>query len=270
MFKTCKYCSNQIEVVNKTYDLVECVNCFLIFSRKIYSQDEIQEVYSHLYNDENPQYKIHSIVEFEQLKKGKIQVGFNKNRLLNKYINNNSKVLEIGSGIGLMGCFIQRNFPNSSYAGVEIDEKANEKAKSFDLDVHQGDFTIIENFDIECDVIMMWEVLEHIQNLKKCLSIINNKLIKGGVFIFSVPNYDKRFNYNSPNDKLFTSGPPIHLNFFRKKSIYKIFNSDNFEVLEFRRKKLPYLNFKSLYRMFFKILCGKFEGPTLYVVIRKR
>ena len=270
MFETCKYCGNQIEVVNKTYDLVECVNCYLIFSRKTYSQEEIQEVYDHLYNDENPQYKIHSIVEFEQLKKGKIQVGFNKSRLINKYLNNNSKVLEIGSGIGLMGCFIQRNFPKSSYTGVEIDEKVNEKAKSFDLDVHQGDFSIIENFNREYDVVIMWEVLEHIQDLKKCLSVINNKLVKGGVFIFSVPNYDKRFNYNSPKDKLFTSGPPIHLNFFRKKSIYKILNSEDFEILSFRKKKLPYFNFKFFKQMFLKVLLGKYEGPTLFCVIRKK
>lgn len=270
MFETCKYCGNKIGVVNKTHNLVECVNCFLIFSQKTYSQDEIQEVYDHLYNDENPQYKRHSIVEFEQLKKGKIQVGYNKSRLINKYLNNNSKVLEIGSGIGLMGCFIKRNIPKCSYTGVEIDKKVNEKAKSFGLDVHLGDFTIIENFDREYDVVMMWEVLEHIQDLKKCLSIINNKLVKGGVFIFSVPNYDKRFNYNSPKDKLFTSGPPIHLNFFRKKSIYKIFNSEDFEILDFRRKKLPYLNLKSLYKMFFKVVRRKFEGPTLYCVIRKR
>lgn len=270
MYETCKYCGNKVEVVNKTYNLVECGNCFLIFSKKKYSQDEIQEVYDHLYNDENPQYKLHSIDEFELLKKGKIRVGYNKKKLLNKYLNNRSKVLEIGSGIGLMGCFVQNNNPNRSYTGVEIDEKANEKAKSFGLDVHQGDFSIIESFYGEYDVVLMWEVLEHIQDIKRCLSIINSKLVNGGVFIFSVPNYDKRFNYFAPKDNLFTSGPPIHLNFFRKKSIYKIFNSKEFEILDLRRKRLPYLNIKSFRKMFFKILRGKFEGPTLYCVIRKR
>ena len=270
MVNKCKFCGGEIRVVNVTYDLVECLSCYLIFSKKIFSQDELQKVYDHLYNDDKPKYRTHSIFEYEQLKKGITKVGYNRNRLIKKYINNSSKVLEIGSGIGLMGCFIQRNYPNSSYTGVEIDEKVNDKARSFGLNVHQGDFSVIGNFKNKFDIVLMWEVLEHIQDLKKCLSLISSKLTKGGLFIFSVPNYNKKFNYNFPGDKIFQDGPPIHLNFFRKKSIQKFFETEDFEILSFRKKRLPYFNIKSFKQMFLKVLLGKYEGPTLFCVIRKK
>lgn len=270
MFENCKLCGNDIKVINQTYDLVECSDCNLIFSKKKFSQNDFEKIYDHLYNSYDPKYKTHSILEYEQLKKGIVKVGYNRKRLIRKHVKDNSRILEIGSGIGLIGCFIQKLFPNSSFTGVEIDEKVNEKARSFGLDVRQGDFSMIEDLDSQYDVVMMWEVLEHIQDLNKCLTLINRKLAKGGLFIFSVPNYDKRLNYNLPEDRIFQDAPPIHLNFFRKKSIQSIFNSEDFEILSFKKKKLPFLNVRSFYQMFFKILIGKYEGPALFCVIRKK
>lgn len=270
MFETCKYCGSQIEIVNEKYGLVECLNCYLIFSRKFYSQEDLKQVYDHLYNDEIASYAKHSLVEYEQLKEGRIKIGYNRKRLLNKYLVSNSRILEIGSGVGLTGCFIRHNFTASSYTGIELDEEANKKARAFGLNVYQGDFRIMENWDKEYDVVLMWEVLEHIQDLKECLSLIIKKLAKDGVLMFSVPNYDKRKNYDIPGDNLFTSGPPVHLNFFRKKSIYSIFNSIDFEIVELIKKKYPYLNFKSFYKSFLRIMTGKYEGPTLYAIIRKK
>lgn len=270
MVDKCKFCGGEIQLINKTYHLVECLNCFLIFSRKKYSQNELKAVYNHLYNDDNPKYSTYSIFEYEQLKNGITNIGYNRERLIKNYINNNSKILEIGSGIGLIGCYIQKNYPNSPYTGVEIDEKINDKAKLFGLNVQLGDFGVIGDFENKFDIVLMWEVLEHIQDLKKCLSLISNRLTKGGLFIFSVPNYDKKFNYKFSGDKIFQDGPPIHLNFFRRKSIEKLFESDDFEILSFRKKKFPYFNFKSYKQMFLRIFLGKYEGSTLFCVLRKK
>lgn len=269
VFQSCKFCGKNIHQINTIHDLVECESCDLIFSRKKFSQQEFRSIYDQLYNSENPKYKIHSIIEYEQLRKGILKVGYNRRRLVKKYIRDNSNILEIGSGIGLMGCFIQQTFPNSSFTGIEIDEKVNEKARSFGLEVHRGDFSIIKDMEGSYDVVLMWEVLEHIQDMELCLSLIKSKLKVGGLFIFSVPNYDKRLNYKSPGDNIFQDGPPIHLNFFRKKAIRKIFDSKDFEIVHLEKKKFPYLNIKSLKSMFLKVLTGKYEGPTLFCVIRK-
>lgn len=270
VFENCKYCGENIRQINSTHELVECESCELIFSRKKFSQQEFKEIYDRLYNDKNPKYKAHSIIEYDQLKKGILNVGYNRRRLVKKYIRDNSEILEIGSGIGLMGCFIQQTFPNSSFTGVEIDEKITEKARSFGLNVLQGDFSIIKDLDGSFDVVLMWEVLEHIQDMEQCLGLIKSKLKSGGLFIFSVPNYDKRLNYRAPGDIIFQDGPPIHLNFFRKKAIIKIFDSEDFEIVSLEKKKLPYFNFKSISTMFLKVLTGKYEGPTFFCVIRKK
>src|SRR5690606_34043953 len=127
MYNNCKLCGYAIEAVDKSLGLVECHNCFLIFAQIKYSLDYLNDVSDHLYSDKNPQYKTHSVEEFEQLKHGKIKIGYNKKRLLKKYLKKNSRVLEIGSGVGLIGSYIRNKFPGSKYTGVEIDRSTNEK-----------------------------------------------------------------------------------------------------------------------------------------------
>ena len=49
-FKKCKTCDSKIEKINKTYDLVKCENCFLVFSENIYKHQDFVAVYDELYN----------------------------------------------------------------------------------------------------------------------------------------------------------------------------------------------------------------------------
>jgi len=270
IFENCKYCGEEVKSENQRFNLVECQNCRLIFSSKRYHQTEFEEVYDRLYNSENPKYKLHSIKEYEEIKNNIFRIGYNRKRIINQNLKNNSKILEIGSGIGLMGSFIKNKFPESYYTGIEIDEKISEKARSFGLNIKNGDFTIMESINEKFDVVLMWEVLEHIQDLKKCVDLIAKRLDTNGLFIFSVPNYDKRANYKNKEDCIYQDGPPIHLNFFREQSINKIFNSQEFEILSCKKKKLPYLNLKSIRRMFFKIIAGKYQGPTIFCIIKRK
>lgn len=270
IFENCKFCGDEIKSENQRFNLVECQNCKLIFSSKIYKQAEFEEIYDHLYNSANPKYKLHSIKEYEEIKKNIFRIGYNRKRIINHYLKNNSKILEIGSGIGLMGSFVKNKFPKSNYTGIEIDEKISEKARSFGLNIINGDFKLMESINEKFDVILMWEVLEHIQDLKKCVDLIAKSLDTNGLFIFSVPNYDKRNNYQNKEDNIYQDGPPIHLNFFREQSINEIFNSQKFEILSCKKKKLPYLNLKSIRSMFFKLITGKYQGPTIFCIIKRK
>ena len=269
-YSRCKYCGGKISLVNHTHSLVECEDCNLIFSSRIFEQSEFEKIYDKLYNSENPKYRQHSIKEYEEIKSGIFNVGYNRRRLINKYVKSNSSVLEVGCGIGLVGAYIQNKFPGADYTGIEIDEKISTKARAFGLNIISGDFTVMENLPVTYDIVFMWEVLEHIQDMKYCLELIQDKLKPGGLLIFSVPNYDKRLNYDNPGDTIFQDGPPVHLNFFRKETVRNIFDANEFEVVDLEKKKLPYFNIKSLSTMFLKVLAGKYEGSTLFCVIRKK
>jgi len=268
-YDNCKYCGGPIDLVNQKYNLVKCQNCYLVFSKVIFQQKEFEETYDKLYNDKNPKYKLHTLTEYEQIKKGVFNIGYNRRRIIHNNVFSDAQILEVGSGNGLMGCYIRHQFPKSIYTGIELDREISEKAKSFGLNIITGDFSVMETLEKKYDMVFMWEVLEHIQDLKKCIKLIEKRLKPEGKFIFSVPNYDKRTNYRDFGDSIFQDAPPIHLNFFTRENVEKIFSGSEFKILKINRKKLPYFNVKSLKEMSLKILTFKYEGPTLFCVLEK-
>ncbi|WP_158837987.1 class I SAM-dependent methyltransferase [Polaribacter sp. L3A8] len=120
------------------------------------------------------------------------------------------------------------------------------------------------------DTIMLWEVFEHLQDVNLFLELVKDTLVNNGRLVFSVPNYNKRKNFNTQNnniDNLYQSGPPIHLNFFTEKSVSNVLENHGFKLEFCKIKKFPYINFKrsKFYTEFMKSIFGLYEGPTLYV-----
>ena len=270
-FTTCKICNGTIDVINLKFNLVKCQSCEFVFSKTIYSEEEFIATYDRLYNTkEDLKYSKHTIEEFTKLKNNIITIGYNRKRIISKVLSNKPQnILEIGSGIGLIGMYLKQ-FSTVSYVGLELDEKTHERAVSLGVNSINGDFSKMETLNKEFDVIMMWEVLEHLQDLDLFFQLAKERLKSQGVFVFSVPNFDKIGNYANPKDTIFQSGPPIHLNFFTKKSVKNVLGKYGFEVLEVSVKKFPYFNYKTIgfYKMLFKSFLGKYNGPTLYVTAK--
>jgi 2-polyprenyl-3-methyl-5-hydroxy-6-metoxy-1,4-benzoquinol methylase len=271
IYKECKICGSQIKRINIQHNLIECVSCNLVFCEKKFTKEEFVDVYNKLYNSLSlkPQYAIHSVKEYNDLLKGKINIGYNRRRIINEIVNNKSKVLEIGSGVGLIGMYLTKK-KDIKYQGIEIDKKTHLKAKELGVNSINGDFSVMSKLKVKYDTIMLWEVLEHLQDVNMFLDLVKERLLNNGNLVFSVPNYDKRKNFNKKNkdiDNLYQSGPPIHLNFFTKNSILNILNYHGFTVKYIRVKRFPYLNLKrpKFYREFFKSIFGFYEGPTLYI-----
>jgi 2-polyprenyl-3-methyl-5-hydroxy-6-metoxy-1,4-benzoquinol methylase len=271
-YDTCKVCESKIKLVNEKYNLGQCNNCKLIFCMTIFSQDEFVKVYDELYNKANTHYKYHSVVEYNMLLENKnIKVGFHRAKLLKKYVLNKKcqSVLEIGSGVGLIGSYIRQYDSNIKYFGIEIDKESFDKSKSLGLNTINDDFKAMNTIEETFDVIILWEVLEHLQDLKKFINLAYNRLNKGGKIILSVPNYDKIYNYkNKEKDAIFQDLPPIHINFFTKENIIKVFELNQFINCKATIKKFPYINVKRLrfYIEFIKALFNKYNGSTIYFV----
>lgn len=269
-FNKCKICNNEVEVVNETHNLGKCKSCGLIFCLKIFTQDEFVKIYDDLYNKEKSAYQRHSCGEFNQiLKKEHIPIGLNRSRMIKKNILNNkcSSVLEIGSGIGLVGVYIRSKNQKIKYTGIEIDKETFLKSQQLKLNTINADFTEMKNLNESFDAIMMWEVIEHLQDLNFFLELANKKLNKNGKIILSTPHYNKIFNYSErEKDRLFQNDPPIHLNFFTEQNIKKIFEFHNFGNIKVSIKKFPYFEIynKRFYVNFVKALFGKYYGPTIY------
>lgn len=275
-YKTCKVCHSSIKLINEKYNLGQCDNCKLIFCLRIFSQDEFIKVYDELYNKAKTHYSYHSVTEYKMLLKDKkIKVGFHRAGLIKKYVFNKkcSSVLEIGSGVGLIGSYIRKHDDKIYYLGIEIDKESFNKSQSLKLNTINGDFNVMDKIEETFDVIMLWEVLEHLQDLDLFIKLAHKKLNPGGKIILSVPNYDKIHNYiNRAKDDIFQDLPPIHVNFFTKENIINVFELNQFKDCKVTAKKFPYINLKRIdfYSDFIKALFNKYNGSTLYFVGRKQ
>lgn len=272
----CKVCFEKIVLVNKKFNLVECTKCKLIFCKTIFSQQEIISVYDSLYNQANSHYQRHSKVEFDKLLEGnRVSVGYDRSKIINKNVFNKQckSVLEIGSGVGLIGYYLGYLDNKIKYTGIELDREAFEKSQILKLNTIHGDFAIIGNLNENFDVIMLWEVIEHLQDLNLFLELAFEKLNENGKIILSTPNYNKICNYpKRENDQIFQDQPPIHLNFFTKENIKNIFEKHQYSNCKVLVKKLPYLQLKSLgfYIDCIKAFFNKYQGTTLYFEATKK
>jgi 2-polyprenyl-3-methyl-5-hydroxy-6-metoxy-1,4-benzoquinol methylase len=274
-YKECKICQGEVKLINEKFNLAQCYNCKLIFCLTIYSQDQFIAVYDELYNKKNAIYRNHAVVEYAMLLENKkIKVGYHRSRLLRKHVLNGKceSVLEIGSGIGLIGSYIRNENEKIKYLGIEIDKESYQKSQFLKLNTINDDFTAIESIEESFDVIMLWEVLEHLQDLKLFLELAYEKLNKNGKVILSTPNYNKIFNYpKRDGDAIFQDKPPVHLNFFTKENISSIFEINHFVECKATVKKFPYLEIKSkkFYTDFFKSLFNSYNGSTIYLEATK-
>ena len=273
MYKSCKICDSNVQVIVDNYNLGQCNNCNLIFSLEKFSDEELVKTYDNLYNKNvNSHYDVHTKYEHEKLLKGELpRIGYNRKKIIDTFIKNkSSEILEVGSGVGLIASYLKTK-GITKYLGLEIDTITCKKAKNLGFNVLNKDFKHMDVIEDEFDFVMLWEVLEHLQDLDSFLSLSHQKLKKNGVLMFSVPNFDKRDNYKDNANKIYQDAPPIHLNFFNRNNLNKILPNYGFKIEYLYIKKRPYLNFKSLhfYKMLLSSMIGTYRGSSIYVAAKK-
>ena len=147
-----------------------------------------------------------------------------KLKLINSFDLPGKSLLDIGAATGDFlaiskngGWDVTGTEPNekvrsiASYQGIELLENSNGlKKQSF-------------------DVITLWHVLEHIENLSEFISQLNELLKDDGRIVIAVPNY-KSFDAQYYNEYWAAYDVPRHLWHFSKESIGKLFSKDNIVV----------------------------------------
>ena len=155
--------------------------------------------------------------------------------LKKNYINNNSKIIEIGSNDGT---FLS-NFRNSNleYIGFEpssnVAELANNKGiktinKFFDV----NSLTLIKNFIGQTDVIFAANVICHIPDLIGLIKNVDELLSKKGVFVFEEPYLGSMFEKTS-YDQIYDE----HIFMFSGTAIKKIFEIFDMELIDLQKQK---------------------------------
>lgn len=132
-------------------------------------------------------------------------------------------VLEIGSGIGGMSKLLM-NYGFTNYIGLEVDKEAA------DFTNHTiGNFFINKSLDeffkstvMQYDLIIAFEVLEHMENPYKAIQTVYNMLGKGGIFVGTSPIPCKK-NINADRSHYYLLHPENWRKLFIDSGFKKVF-----------------------------------------------
>jgi 2-polyprenyl-3-methyl-5-hydroxy-6-metoxy-1,4-benzoquinol methylase len=144
--------------------------------------------------------------------------------ILNSFNFTEKKVLDVGSGTGDFLATCKKAKWN--VFGVEPNEEARTISKNKEIDaISDISFLKETNFD----VITLWHVLEHVENLLEYIEILKVKLKPNGVLLIAVPNY-KSFDANYYKEFWAAFDVPRHLWHFSQTSIQKLFTNVSMKV----------------------------------------
>ncbi len=142
-----------------------------------------------------------------------------ENQLALDAMSNGDKVLDIGCGVG--NFLIKAKAKAAEVCGLELNAKAAEQSRQRGLKVTDELISAhAENNEEYYDMVCMFQVLEHIYDVKNFLADAVKVLKKGGKLVIGVPNNEPYFlGY----DKYCTLNlPPHHMGLWNKEVFEKM------------------------------------------------
>jgi len=167
---------------------------------------------------------------------------------------NGKKLLDIGCGVG--------RFCHAAYQhgwdvkGIDLSEKAIQIGKQVALFPLESK-TINEEYS-RYNAITAFEVLEHLEHPADFATAVKSLLLPEGQVLMTVPNWDCKDVQEADR---FDWLPPVHLNFFTKNSLKKLF-----EVSGYTQIKVGFIGSnpvpESLISLIYWIATWKFLKPN--------
>lgn len=237
----------------ESFPIYDCKSCGFRFTNNFPTDDSIGRYY------DSPDYISHS-----DSKTGLINrlYHFFRKHMLKKKVNlvskqvvprqkDNIRILDIGSGTGyFLNAAKEKGY---TVTGIEKDTNAREYAIStFGLDIKdEQSLWDIENESY--DVITLWHVLEHMENLNEVVAKIKSILKPDGIMILALPNH------NSHDAKKYEGywaayDVPRHLWHFTPQTVEKMLSKHQFNII--KQKTMP------LDAFYISMLSEKYRGNS--------
>ena len=228
-------------LTKEEFQIQECLNCGLLFTEPRPPKDKIgdyyksEEYYSHQENKKGFIPKLYESIKAINLK-NKYKIATNGKSA--------GKLLDIGCGVG---DFIHTAEEQGwQCTGVEPSQDAKAIAKK------RIKAEILSSEDLEqipnetFDVITMWHVLEHVDDLKWQMAQLQRLIKKGGRIVIALPNY-KSYDATFYKEKWAAYDVPRHLNHFNKDTLVKIFKTNYLNLVKTDKLKCDayYISFMS-------------------------
>lgn len=241
MNNKCPWCESEKAQINlwlkdefltkEDFHICECLNCGLLYTmprpdkEKIGAYYKSEAYYSHQENKKGFIPKVYERVKSINLK--------HKYRLATSGMQS-GKLLDIGCGVG---DFLH----TAEMHGWEcIGVEPSEDAKAIAQKRMKG--MIITSEELESfsdgafDVITMWHVLEHVDDLKWQVAQLQRLVKPSGRVVIAVPNY-KSYDGQYYEEHWAAYDVPRHLNHFNQITLSKIFKTSGLELFKMDKLK---------------------------------
>lgn len=203
---------------------------------------EIKRVGEGLYKTHNlpqnldPYYNFEDYISHDDKKEGIVGQIYNiiknlmfrqKLNLIKKYATEKPKILDYGCGTGdFLNYLKQKKY---EVEGFEPTLKAKEIASKKGLEIHSDKDLINGKFD----VITLFHVLEHVEDINFLIENLKQKLSKNGILIIAVPNHE------SKDAKIYKKywaawDVPRHIWHFSKRSLTRKIKSYSFKLIKIK------------------------------------
>ena len=241
MNNKCPWCGSDKAQINlwlrdefltkEDFHICECLNCGLLYTMPRPDKDKIgdyyksEEYYSHQENKKGFIPKV-----YERVKKVNLK---HKYKLATKGLSV-GKVLDIGCGVG--DFLHTAELHGWTCMGVEPSEDAKAIAQK------RMSGKIISSEELEklpdgsFDLITMWHVLEHVDDLKWQVAQLQRLVKPSGRVVIALPNY-KSYDGQYYKELWAAYDVPRHLNHFNKTTLTKIFKTNGLSLVELDKLK---------------------------------
>ena len=220
-----------------TFEIYQCASCKATFTsikvdstyyNKYYPQD--------YYFDLSCNILVKKILSFLQ------EISFrHRLKLIRKYKSKGNRILEIGPGRGeflyFLPTFFQRYGIEINQIGYEYIKKHYPDIAVFNIRVDDASFK--DDGLGKFDAIIMWHVLEHIENPSIFMENLSKLIAQDGVIIFDIPNRDS-IGFNLAKSKWFHLDAPRHLFHYNYESIRNLLKKNNLEIISYKGNFIDY------------------------------
>lgn len=219
--------SNYLYTKNK-FDILKCEECNLVYT-KIPENFDLNSIYDSSYFEGGQSDGYSDYIGSEKTLKAEFEKIL---QTIQKHIQPSPKklkLLEIGSAYGF---FLDIASPNFDCVGIEVAEDAVEFSRKKKNKVYQGIVTqqLLDEIG-KVDVIVMLDVIEHLENPKQTLQMLYNSLNKDGIIVIVTGDISGFLpQLMQKNWRLMT--PPQHTFFFSKQTLADMCQKVGFSIKE--------------------------------------
>ncbi|MCK9555500.1 class I SAM-dependent methyltransferase [bacterium] len=266
----CPYCgsgSRKVMFALERYSVCRCKSCKGVFSDPYLSENEAEKVFSDpdAVGAINPEMESYYDREFVLANSRHTFKVFDRLLdFLEKSVSGR-KLLDVGFG---MGFFLEKSRRRGwKCKGIDFSDEYYKYAKeTMGLDVMKKKISEFTGYNEEFDVIILWDVIEHLDDPGESIAMFRGMLKPGGMLAIATPNeksllsFIAKLIYNisfglikGPLSSIYVLEHPL---FFDKNSLRKLLERNSFNIVLSRQDEtdLERLNLGKLKKIIVKII----------------